>query len=228
LLDTVQGRPKGLSDLRRRYLGRVIQRHSRLVESAAVQRSRCSTGRVDKCVREDRQYLAGTSRHRLLEFGDGSLEPATQIDPVIGVADRRIEVGQMIGVLGHQAGRLDDPCAERTGVHHVLVVIDQCGNVLRETQRDSSAAFQLGPMPASFSHDGAQQDASFGKPEQRFAEFPLGWRLCQYGFLVAWRVRQAFMASLSGARPPDIGSRDEDMALAPLTSLTPAWRLGEI
>ncbi len=45
----------------------------------------------------------------LVERGDGRLHPAIHVGAVVGVADRGVEIGQLVPVLGDEPGELADP-----------------------------------------------------------------------------------------------------------------------
>ena len=48
--------------------------------------------------------------------GDGGREPALHVHPVVGIADRRVELGEEVTLLLDPRGRLDDPAAHELGV----------------------------------------------------------------------------------------------------------------
>ena len=118
LLDARQGGLQGGPELDRRHLGVLAQGLGGLPQPGAVQRARRPTGLADQSPPDGREHHPRCRRVRLVQHRQCRLEAAAQIDAVVGVADRGIEVGQVVGVVDHQLGGLGDPGPEHARVHH--------------------------------------------------------------------------------------------------------------
>ena len=112
LLDTGEGGLQGHAELYRRDVRAVVQGLGGLPETGAVQRSRGTAEVGEERVAGGIEHRLGSGRGGVVQRADGRLETPPHVATVVGVADDRVEVGQVVDVVVQQLGGLADPAAE--------------------------------------------------------------------------------------------------------------------
>ena len=116
--DAGEGSIERIGELGPVELGRVSERAAGPPQGSAPQRAARSAHRRDeRGARGDQQATRRRRVVRRLELRDHRAEPAIHVRAVIGVTDRRVELGQVVALLPNRGCGLRHPSPNRLRVH---------------------------------------------------------------------------------------------------------------
>ena len=104
----------------------------RTCRTAARSRRRPSTPASCRPCVNSAPAVAGSG---LVQRGHGGLHPSVHVRPVVGVADRGVELGQVVPVLGDEAGEARGPTASRAAVVTLSAIVSDSPSQGRRPDR---------------------------------------------------------------------------------------------
>src|SRR3954447_2242136 len=117
--DTLEPGPQRRTHLLRRYGGKVAESGPHAEEERAVERTARPADRGHQGHPDLGERRARTRGAELVQRGHGGLHPTVQVGAVVGVADRGVQLGEVVALLRDERREAPHPCVEGRRGHVV-------------------------------------------------------------------------------------------------------------